>query len=399
MEWMVENYPKTYVPAWALYRSDEELKHVIHGFLGRIPGHSSPGIPWMMYASTNSLLLASMSVEIEQAVYERVKLILSLEDNIRRLSPRLLIMLGVMDPVRLFVKDEPHTMAKALQQRWRLISSVSVVDNLVQRLAYTIQDEAEILCWNMTPSKPGIGFDAVKVGQLFECVEGHYPVQHSDISGWDWSVKSWEFDWDSERRIRLAQQKSPVFETLIKACAYCTSFSVYATSDSALHLQGMRGIQNSGAKNTASTNSSVRVMAAIIVAIRNKVQPWAIAMGDDCLETPSADCVARYAEIGHLLREKHVSNSGFSFCSQKWDRVLWQLCVKEGKEPFARPENLVKMLYRILSKPYDVALKYAFLFETRHSLDCMRAWQCLIEVGWDLEVQDAAQKVQEESEN
>ena len=38
------------------------------------------------------------------------------------------------DPIKVFVKQEPHKMSKIKQERYRLISGVSLVDTLVDRL-------------------------------------------------------------------------------------------------------------------------------------------------------------------------------------------------------------------------------------------------------------------------
>lgn len=67
---------------------------------------------------------------------ERVELMLFLGlEVIRSLSAVERVWLYLVDPVRFFVKNEPHSVDKVLNRRFRLISSFSVVDSIVQRLA------------------------------------------------------------------------------------------------------------------------------------------------------------------------------------------------------------------------------------------------------------------------
>ena len=50
------------------------------------------------------------------------------------------------------------TKDKLQKERWRIISSVSLVDEIVDRMLYGTQNRAEINHWSSTPSMPGVGF-------------------------------------------------------------------------------------------------------------------------------------------------------------------------------------------------------------------------------------------------
>lgn len=212
-----------------------------------------------------------------------------------------LIHMGLCDPVRLFVKQEPHTLKKIEEKRFRLISSVSLVDQVVERLLFGFQNNREILLWRTCPSKPGMGLSAGEQAQSIysELCAKHFmhPAAEADISGFDWSVQSWELMADLQMRIELGAF-SPAVARAAKARMFCLSLSVFQLSNGRLIAQGKPGIMKSGSYVTSSTNSRIRCLMAKLIG-----SPWCIAMGDDSVEGFVVDAPTKYAELGHKVKD------------------------------------------------------------------------------------------------
>lgn len=293
-------------------------------------------------------------------------------------DPVLLVQQGLCDPVRLFVKDEPHNVAKLSEGRVRLIMSVSLVDQLIERLLYTEQNKAEIKAWTDIPSKPGIGLHDGGIDAILDSVVPHYSeAAEADVSGFDWSVQEWELNADAEMRIKLAfapnKESRVVFDSLVRGRTYCLARTLYSLSDGRLIAQRRPGVQLSGSFNTSSTNSRIRALLTRLVGAR-----WCIAMGDDCVESYVEGAIKRYNELGHTVKfYKKCEDNRFEFCSQIFD-------VEKRK---AWPASLDKMLVRLLShrQPSEeekLGLIAQFLYEARHSPELQEALHMLVSVGW-----------------
>ncbi|CAR95877.1 hypothetical protein, partial [Wheat yellow dwarf virus-GPV] len=256
-------------------------------------------------------------------------------------SPEQLVKENICDPIRLFVKQEPHKQSKLDEGRYRLIMSVSLVDQLVARVLFQRQNKSEIALWSAIPSKPGFGLStedqvqkfmdvlAGTVGTSAEevCANWRNLLVPTDCSGFDWSVSDWMLADDMEVRNRLTIDCNELTRHLRAVWLQGISNSILCLSDGTMLAQTRPGVQKSGSYNTSSTNSRIRVMAAYHCGAS-----WAIAMGDDALEAPDSD-LSRYKSLGFKVE---VSGE-LEFCSH----IL--------KSPtLAIPVNANKMLYRLI---------------------------------------------------
>jgi len=304
-----------------------------------VPPKATPGVPLCIFGNTNEQVMKEHGNFIVRCVCERVDLLLSVSiDDLSMLDSRGLVMFGFCDVVRVFIKNEPHNRLKVQQKRFRLISSVSLIDNLVQRLIFTPQDEVEILYWAGIPSKPGIGFDDDGVRKLLKYVskQATGDVGEADISGWDWNVKDWQYDFESECRKALMGGPADALRRghrLIDNVLYALSLSTFCFSDGTLCWQLERGLVKSGTKITSSTNSRMRVCLAYLIDAE-----WCVAMGDDSLENFEETSKAKYESLGFLIKTfERTSGSRFQFCSHQYS---------EGQ---AWPVDPSKLIYRYLS--------------------------------------------------
>lgn len=293
--------------------NDGVLTDVINHFISEeVNMHASPGIPYSALGSTNAVVLRDHGGLIRSIVKERLDLLstgdcfaLSAEERVKQ---------GFCDPVRLFVKDEPHNVEKTLTRRFRLIMSVSLVDQLVERVLNSRLNHNEILHWRDIPSKGGSSMclkgdmDFIKMWML------NRDLAEADVSGFDWSVKSWELQADVALRIALSPQSSLEWRKALENRVDCLSLSVFSLSDGRLISQLTKGIQKSGSFNTTPTNSHIRVMLAYLAGANE-----AIAVGDDGLEDYCCGAEAKYVEMGHPLKMYHRGYNRATFCSMYID--------------------------------------------------------------------------------
>lgn len=97
-----------------------------------------------------------------------------------------------LHPIRLFVKPEPHTLKKRDEGRWRLIFSVSIVDNLLAAMVF--HDHKKRFIDSAVESPSMVGWSPLQGG--FRTLAGLFPSGAScaDKSSWDWSVQGWEVE-------------------------------------------------------------------------------------------------------------------------------------------------------------------------------------------------------------
>lgn len=293
--------------------------------------------------------------------------------DVDTMSAEQFVQLGLCDPIRLFVKGEPHKQSKLDEGRYRLIMSVSLVDQLVARVLFQNQNKREIALWRSVPSKPGFGLStdsqasefigllASKVGVAPSELTSNWRhhLVPTDCSGFDWSVSEWMLHDDMEVRNRLTTDLTPLTAHLRRVWVACISRSVLCLSDGTLLAQRIPGVQKSGSYNTSSSNSRIRFMAALHCGAS-----WAVTMGDDALESTDSN-LEEYKCLGFKVE---VSEQ-LEFCSHNF-----------VQPDLALPVNANKMLYKLIHG-YDpgsghlevvrnyLAACFSVLNELRHDPD------------------------------
>jgi hypothetical protein len=290
---------------------ERDYHALVEDCLKDINPDGSPGTPYSRYGSTNAVLLGNPIVR---------KLIIDLTvdrltrlggDRIDKLTPEELVQQGYCDPVRVFVKNEPHTRVKAEKRRWRLISSVSLVDQLVDRALNAHINKLEIAKWDKIPSKPGMGFDKESVERTIRYYNQLTRPCASDVEAYDWSTKEFILKADCEYRIRSCANANALYRRMMENRCHAYSNSVFQLGDGRLLAQLISGIMKSGLYITSSTNSHTRVLLAFIVGAQD-----AMAMGDDCIEDYVEDAIEKYAELGYRMKfYEPIEGCEFEFCS------------------------------------------------------------------------------------
>jgi hypothetical protein len=256
---------------------------------------------------------------------------------------------GIRYPVRLFIKEEPHTLKKVASGKLRLISGVSLIDQIKERLIGSKQNIAEINCWESCSSAPGIGLDddslRAVASQMSSWLEGG-ELSSMDVSSWDWSVKEWMLNADAEARRRLAgSEKGSLFDFLVRAQAYCVSHSMFITPNGNMIVQDVAGKQLSGSYWTSSSNSRMRVIASLVAR-----QMAGVPLGPTCIKAMGDDSVERFypgvkenlEKLGLVIKDVNICRclADIEFCSHKW-----------RADGLAEPLSAYKTLYRYFSHP------------------------------------------------
>lgn len=327
--------------------------------VSQLNADASPGYPWGLKFVSKGVLVEKDALSVYESVCERINLYLKplpvCEDHLRSI---MLVESGMCDPVRIFVKNEPHAVDKVATGRLRLVMSVSVIDEICERLLFSVQNGAEIAECYTCPARPGIGLSTdLQTKTLYKDVEPHIRGgrgKKSDVSGWDWSFKGWMYDADLKFRTMLNHGWGTIWHRLATRRFECLKWSLFATSHGRMYAQMKPGIMLSGSYLTSSTNSHGRLILADVCKA-----DWATALGDDCCEeTPLSveDLKAEYHMRGFLVRDVSVCpRDSFTFCSH---------VVTRDK---AIPLNFLKGAFRLLSKERCSMLDYAqFMSEYRH---------------------------------
>lgn len=320
---------------------------------------SSPGYPYCFAYSTNQALIQAKG---EAWLVDQV------EKRMRHLLTG-----GRCDPVRLFIKPEWHKLTKLVQKRYRLIWSISVVDQIIDGLLFGASLASEIKHHDSIPSKPGLSEFAGGMNRVFEQMEPEgekHEFCETDKSAWDMTVPAWLYRMDSEARQRLCLNWDLAGECFRRLWAIRYSqlaCSDVAFSDGTVLRQIKPGIVRSGSKLTISMNSRCQVALKVMYCLqhcggfdvnRHKI----FATGDDTIERVDGIDVEHYRSwlnsLGFVVKdviEKFPTLIGRNFCGRVfirhlaargsvvfkpsyWDKNLFSITHPE------RPDVLVPML-------------------------------------------------------
>jgi hypothetical protein len=321
----------------------QQWSRVIDRLKDDIKAEASPGVPHAKIAKRNDKLMEQMGERLNDAILDRVELILATPiDRIKSMTRKERLDRNLVDPVRVFVKNDPHPLEKIETGRVRLIMSVSLTDKMIEMLLCRHLTKLEIQNWKLIPSKPGIGFTASDSRSVYvDIIECGLPMSYADISGWDWGVKQWQIIDAAEATILLAKESSLIFEHLMIAKAYLESESVYQFSDGLMVQPLFKGIVNSGKFRTSRDNSFMRVRIADLIGSRKT-----IAAGDDSVENTVEGAIGKYMKYGIRCKEYLPVTDSFEFCSHFYGP---DCCYALNKE---------KMVMNLLHQEPETFLEY-----------------------------------------
>lgn len=324
---------------------------------------STPGIPLNFYGKKKSMWNEDQK-QMVLLVLDRLRKMLWY--NGKHVTGIDLVDALVCDPIYTFIKDEPHKREKLDTNRLRIISGVSLVDNLIERLLFSTLNKLEIEINEYIPYKPGMGLHDEGQEQLFSWfkrLQAEYRICSSDVSGWDWSVTAYLLDADLRYRCGFANGCGAWIQLALIRFE-CLKYKVFQLPSGEMYTQDKPGIQCSGSYLTSSSNSHMRQILSLIAQLELGCDKESFAeggqMGDDALERYLDGLLDEYQRLGFTVKGVEVMPDGdFSFCSTHW----------KGK-PHGEPESWTKTLFRFLHKkptdPNYVELERQFRRDLRH---------------------------------
>lgn len=336
---MIERTNKDYLtfrnPQWMDHYKREEWSRAIDDIKVFIKEDASPGVPLALIGNTNGVVLKALGCEFNDLVLDRIEALLRIDlEELDSMGSKEIVDKNLMDPVRCFVKTEPHKKEKVIEGRMRLIASVSLVDKVIEMLLHRVLHKLEIANWRKLPSKPGIGFSKEMNDDVYDFVftkKQVRPQAYTDVSGWDWSVKEYMIRDCAEGVVGLCENPSAIWKHLVRAEAIKESRTIYQFSDGTMVQLKYKGVVNSGKYKTSRGNSWMRVYLAHMIGAED-----VCAAGDDSVESYVDNAVEKYARMGFRIKDYQRVEKGFEFCSR------WY------QENFSFPLNGDKMLMNLL---------------------------------------------------
>lgn len=314
---------------------------------------SSPGYPYNLRAPTNRDLFQTNEngipseprvVEIWEIVQSRLQQLLEGEES--------------ADYVRLFVKPEPLKEKKLKAHRYRLIASVSIVDQIIDHMCFDEMNRTMYGAWMEVPSK--VGWSPYVGG--WKCMPKAQWLA-IDKSSWDWTVGLWLIDLVFKLRQRLCANMTPQWKQ-IAMMRYKILYlhPLFVTSAGVVLRQRNPGVMKSGCVNTIADNSIMQYLLHLRVCLETGEQPGGfMSMGDDTLQQPVNDlrkyldqlnqyCIVKKADLGNEF-------AGMLF---KGGRV----------EPLYAGKHAYSILYAKKQVLGDIASAYSLLYHR----SCYRNW-------------------------
>lgn len=307
--------------------------------LGEVDLTSSPGYPYCISFTNNQQFLKAVDGVVDPLrsadLYEEV-----VDYMEERSEP---------NPIRLFVKPEPNSRKKHENGAYRLISSVSIKERMVDSMLFGNMNRKVKETWPISPIR--IGWVPQKGGYKIM----HYlPQQAADRSSWDWTVEAWLLELALEIRTALCENMDPRWEYLARKRYRDLFHSPWLVTSGGLHLQQLEpGVQKSGCFNTTVDNSLMQLIMHSFACLRLNLDPGVIiAVGDDTLQSPQPD---EYFEfISRYCILKPVENVT-EFCGYRFLPGGIVDPVHEGKHAF----NILHMPVKVSR---EMALSYSIVY-------------------------------------
>lgn len=286
---------------WEIPKDFLTFQHYLR-VVQRLDWNSSPGYPLVLHFADNRQLFnvdpfGNIDLQRLTWVWQMVK---------RQIDKRL------SDPIRLFIKPEPHSQRKLDSCRYRIISSVALIDQIIDHMLFDELNQNLVRECHRIPVKSGWtpltgGWREVPVGEVIS----------TDKSSFDWTVCMWALEAELEIRMRLCDNLTSEWVDLAK-WRYSELYErpIFVTSGGLQMQQMQPGVMKSGCVNTISTNSILQLVIHYRVAFEIGEDPPALwAMGDDVIQEKVTreyfDRLERYCHLKEVSR--HVEFAGYRF--------------------------------------------------------------------------------------
>lgn len=246
------------------------------------------------------------------------------------------------DPIRVFVKQEPHKVKKLEEGRFRLISAVSLVDTMADRLMFGWLTRRVNDTIGKTPCM--IGWSPVNGGtRLLEAIFRKKITRGLDMTAWDWTVPDWMFAALKDILLYLAVNQPPGYEDWVnRRWKALFRDAVFVFGDNSCTRQPGWGIMKSGCYLTIVLNSVAQMYLHNLASIALRLPELAyVVLGDD----KTIEDFERFAEY-----EQYIKRLGFGLKdSLPSEDLHFAGFVSRGIR--SRPEYIDKHVFSVKNGP------------------------------------------------
>lgn len=258
----------------------------------------------------------------EEYSEERVQIVrCAVKDRLDRLTKGI----KTADPLKVFIKQEPHKKSKIEEGRFRLIQAVSVVDTIVDRILF--KKMSSMFLKEHAQTKILMGWSPVKGGyRLIDALYRGLDTCSIDMKSWDWTVKHWTMLY--VRRIIFSISNDPPawwVEAVTNRFILLFEDPTFSFSDGSLATQPVKGVMKTGCYLTLIANSIGQMflhhLAVHYLGLPHKNLERFIIVGDDTVRVmfdELFDYVKVIEDLGYRV-EYEVHRKGVEFCGFEFD--------------------------------------------------------------------------------
>lgn len=311
---------------------------------------SSPGYPYMRNATTNGNLFSVVDgVPCEdKLLYYWAFVQTKIQENFP-------------DKIRLFIKPEPLKESKIRNKQYRLISSVSIIDQIIDHMLFADINQKLISHHAELPTM--VGWSQYNGGYR---LIPRTPWIAIDKTKWDWTVKTWMLEIELELRIRLCNNMTPRWLELA-SWRYKSLFEhpEFICSNGYTFRQRKEGVMKSGCVNTITTNSIIQVILHVRACLETNQDIYPIlVMGDDTLQHPLDDLKSYLDKLGEFCLVKHHKHAN-EFAGMEFHR-------NGNVEPLYKGKHAFTLLHMDPKYIQEVASSYSLLYQRSNRKQFMR---------------------------
>lgn len=247
------------------------------------------------------------------------------------------LMLGeaTSDPLKVFVKQEPHKQSKLDTGRLRLITAVSLVDTIVDRILFGEMLRTAVQPRNLLTTPCVVGWSPTGGGWRY--IQHKYPEGSVSIdrTAWDWTVRRWlVFAW--KEFLFDLHPNAPQWWRHMVSVRFEQLFlhARYRFSDGVEILQDDWGIMKSGCLLTLFLNSVGQTLLHSIACLRinrNPEEDIPLCAGDDTIQNWFEDIELYAEQLNRLCITKEVVRTygynefvGFFFSWRGYVPAYWE---------------------------------------------------------------------------
>lgn len=347
--WMLREAIPMIGVKWAIpddFLTENHFRRVV---MSGIVWNSSPGYPYKRIAGDNAGFFGAVNGIPNP---DRMRLIWQMVQD--RLVNR------DCDPIYLFIKQEPLPARKI--DRKRLISSVSVIDQIIDHMLFDGFNDAVVA--NAADGAIKVGWTPHSGGWKLMPRKGH----SIDKSTWDWTMMPWLINLCLRVR-ELTCLPSPHFDLWLELATwrYGCLFNnpLFVEPGGKLFRQRRPGVMKSGSVVTIIDNSIAQLLLHLrvldILELDN--DGWFWAMGDDTRQKFIAN-LKRYLEVlSRFCRVRSVTEecefAGFRFSPGKL-------------EPLYQAKHAYILLHADPKVELDLVQAYSLLYHRSDHRDAVR---------------------------